>query len=402
MKYFTKKKKRIFWAIIILIGLIAFGVIYLQMFQVKTYRMNNQNAKASFTLQKVGQTKGIVLDEYTDPHISDIQLVTINDSIFITFLNYSKQRIYWYDFQSQKMLYHTPLEKEGVNGVGMVVGYKIITKDSIFAYNYGTGQLYVLNQKGLLKHKLGSFFPEKELPAKYYCSPWGRDGAELMPYKGKLYGTTFSADPKLPEEDSLNRPILASFDIDSKQIKSYLGYPSVFREAFWGGIQMHQVYSTLVGTKIVIGFTISPLIYVYDIETKQVHTHYAGSSFATEIHSMSASDIYKKGGKSKHYLSNPSYENILYDPYRKLYYRMLRLPSIENDIKIKEKEKLIKPLVVIILDENFKYIGEFRPERVEYGSNASFVSPEGLHLVKLPLNQEDMLMYDTFIPKKIQ
>ena len=66
----------------------------------------------------------------------------------------------------------------------------------------------------------------------------------------------------------------------------------------------------------------------------------------------------------------------------------------------KDRKKLIKPLVIIILNEKFEHIGEYNTKNTVYSSDA-FVSPEGLWMPKVPFNQEEYLIYDKFTLEKL-
>ena len=91
------------------------------------------------------------------------------------------------------------------------------------------------------------------------------------------------------------------------------------------------------------------------------------------------------------YMNNPSYEGILYDKYRKVYYRFARLPLPEYK---KGDRGNRKPLVVIILDENLQYLGEYlMPTVVEYFSTNAFVSERGLNIQVISDNEDVLQFY---------
>ena len=65
-----------------------------------------------------------------------------------------------------------------------------------------------------------------------------------------------------------------------------------------------------------------------------------------------------------HIIKNDEYAAIKYDKYRKVYYRFLRNEIAKNKDTITVYDK---PIIVIIMDEHFKYLGETNIGKMKIG-----------------------------------
>ena len=90
------------------------------------------------------------------------------------------------------------------------------------------------------------------------------------------------------------------------------------------------------------------------------------------------------------YYSNPSYRTVIYDKYRRLYYRIGLLPREE---KMKGFYNM-KPSVLIVLDDGFNYLGEaLLPDDVDLWTTECFVSKEGLNIQVLTDDEDFYTFY---------
>jgi hypothetical protein len=101
------------------------------------------------------------------------------------------------------------------------------------------------------------------------------------------------------------------------------------------------------------------------------------------------------------------YHDIIYDPYRKLYYRIgytlpikgKMLKSVIPGLQLPKKD-----VVVLTLDSHFNVIGEDRIDGALIFANERFVTPQGLVFMENYVNQEnapqDAFRFFVFTPKK--
>jgi hypothetical protein len=130
-------------------------------------------------------------------------------------------------------------------------------------------------------------------------------------------------------------------------------------------------------SELIISFPIDSEIAVFDLKNSTTEWHYGGSKYFHEIPEWSAPD---SNEDERFYIESDSYREVLFDPWKKLYYRFAyRKVNYfdENNMRVNWDYK--NPSIVI-LDEDFRKIGEYDlPENTYYTRN-NFVSPEGLYI----------------------
>ena len=87
----------------------------------------------------------------------------------------------------------------------------------------------------------------------------------------------------------------------------------------------------------------------------------------------------------------PSYGNIMYDKYRKVYYRFVYLKS---ELKPNEDSRKIlhngkKEFSIMMLDENLNVLGETRFPAFTYVPHICFINKDGLYLSTSHFKRED-------------
>ena len=175
----------------------------------------------------------------------------------------------------------------------------------------------------------------------------------------------------------------------------------------WGDPLFTQVFYDVVPTaqgsfKIIFSYPVSHTIYVSDgFKEQSIVKKYAGSTYAGTIKSIVGKEFTTSELRAN-YMKNDLYGAILYDKYRKVYYRFLRRAVKESDNKFNLNDK---PIAVIMYDDAFNYLGEtdLGPAKECHWENA-FVSKEGLNIEWVKPNDidETYLTLKIFVLKKIK
>jgi hypothetical protein len=96
------------------------------------------------------------------------------------------------------------------------------------------------------------------------------------------------------------------------------------------------------------------------------------------------------------------YSAIKYDQWRKVYYRFFSRPLPDGNIKTSLKEK---EHGVVIMDENFKYLGEtIIGNEKNWNFDNVFVTQEGLNIEYFDFSQdseEEYLKFKIFTLKRL-
>ena len=302
--------------------------------------------------------------------------------------------IYFFDYPDGKQKRKIQLMREGDNGVGLIQGYDYVNEDSIFVYNYGTGYAYMVNSEGKLLWK-------KSLPV--LDAAWS-DLRPAFPYV-ETDSPIVYADRKLffcgmrssesPLETSTNSPIMTIYDFQTDSVFFRLNYPEQYQKYSWGGGFCRRPYFTVNRHKslAVVSFPQDHNLYVYSLQDGKQSKYYSGSRLVDRIEAYDE----KKGVQSdenrvlRWFYSVPPYRCVIYDKKRDLYYRLACLSEKKN---ADEFISATQPIVLIVLDGQFNYIGEaVLPEDVDFRRTNCFSTDGGFFIQALTDNDDLMTFY---------
>ncbi|HMO40668.1 MAG TPA: DUF4221 family protein [Saprospiraceae bacterium] len=101
-------------------------------------------------------------------------------------------------------------------------------------------------------------------------------------------------------------------------------------------------------------------------------------------------------------MDNFVYKKIIYDPYRKVYYRIGLQPMLYTPDELMPIYIYFKPIVLILLDHNFNKIGEVQLPAELYDTRGIFVGKEGLYIPQTNLRNkalsENVIVFSRYIP----
>lgn len=154
-------------------------------------------------------------------------------------------------------------------------------------------------------------------------------------------------------------------------------------------------FSTVVKNgNLVIAPFFSNEIMVYNLETENYVYPIIDSNYYRIVKPFSVlqnnpRSLKENKAANKHYFENPHYIGILYDRFRSVYYRIIKVPSGKfNRMRMR----------ILVMDEYFRYKSIFDiPE--DYVHKGMFVSEKGLNILNLSKyqNNTEVLTFDTFI-----
>ncbi|WP_037315971.1 DUF4221 family protein [Salegentibacter sp. Hel_I_6] len=360
-------------------------------------------------LQQVA-SKSFLLDDETAPKPLYVEIFKDSSNVrLLTFLNNYNNSIYFYDFNKLNFIKKLSLDKEGPNGINMPMGFHIKEQDSIYIY-HNLFEVALLNKSGEVQNRIslngGHDIRRNDISWAYVYPEFSVQ--TVIPFMERsnelLLSGYFSGSMPDSIVDKFN--FLARMDYDLNEINYSHSYPSsLFGENVnWGEGLFKEVFPELHpdGNKLIYSFPISHDLYITELNGQNYEKIYAGSKSAGTIKSIN-----KKPGKASaqeirsSFVRQDMYAAILYDKFRKVYYRFLRkaLPDAPKHTSWKEKN-----IAIIILDQDFKYLGEttLGPETIWHWQN-SFVTEEGLNIEYLDENNinEVNLTFKIFTPKKL-
>ena len=376
-------------------------------------KLNIENKKrgqltSTMDLKQV-KTKSFLLDTDTAPKPLYIQI--INDSLKnkqLTFINNYNNSIYFYNYETTNFIKKVTFDQNGPDAVKGPMGYHIKNIDSIYIFTK-LSEITLVNHQGIVLDRaslIGGIDYRKSPSEWAYVYP-SYYVETVTPFIDTPSGLLLTGQFEGNIKDSIIDKFKFTANIDYKLDKiNYMHtYPSSLygNGIVWGGAFLGQVFPLLhpEGDKLIYSFPVSHDLYIADIKGNTYEKIYAGSNFAGTISSLEKKDGRSNEKIRSNFVRQDMYAAIIYDRFRKIYYRFLRraIPNAPITTSWKDKE-----IAVIIMDENFNYLGEttLGTERECHWQN-SFVTEEGLNVEYLGMDdiEEVNLTLKIFIPKSI-
>ena len=163
-----------------------------------------------------------------------------------------------------------------------------------------------------------------------------------------------------------DRPQGIKYNLGSGKYKYFMDQPEEYYSKNWGGLYYKQSFMTGNGSdEYIFSFPAIHDLIIYNSTTNKRKRVCAGSSKIEEIKPFSKSKTNSPSIKDelvKYYFTNPSYSCVSFDKKNNLYYRMADFPNP----KFGQTNEFNKPHSIIILSEEFKFMGETFLDKKNY------------------------------------
>jgi hypothetical protein len=351
-------------------------------------RNGGHDKKNEVTLIPSGQIVKIPIDSNTTLDCMSMFYYKDRDTgeEYLTYLNSYKNEVQFYNLKSQKLEHKVTCALEGPDGVGEISGFRVISRDSI--YLTSRWSIFLVNSNGNIMDKIdyskGTFIEDnaplnKVMPSPYISS--SRVYTPLVVKDNKLYITqalTYNAPylPKIQMAPSLNSKVCLV--IKKNGLKEFL--PMEHPLANVEGLSNKHFSREFDGNNFVYSFFEDPDVYVtkdhVHVVKYSVHSRFIDKIVHLKNKSMSSFEKYNVD-----YIKDAYYFNLIYDKYRKIYYRFVKLPD-----KYKEGDDLMRLVKypqnfsIIVLNKDFQVIGETKLPTATYEYKNFFVAEKGLYL----------------------
>ncbi len=326
-------------------------------------------------LRATGEVKKFELD--TDVRYNCNYLYLFRDKAgreYLSFLNYRTNQIYFYDWSTAQCVRKLELNAEGPDGVVLCSGYYVKDFDNIYVTTYA--------YKGLIRVDTTAHIVQK--------IPYGvtQDGYEVVPayapssvhYNAPVIvgDSIYIVQPPsrfCPVEQT---PLSVVIDTARHQCTSFpLTYEVLTDKEM--STNYYSVFSRIFdGENFIYSFAVKEDILVVSPDHRRVEPIRVKSRYLDDV-----TDVQENSSAGpKLNLEYPRYGDLIYDPYREVYYRFA-YPRVELENDMNWWGKALfgrKKFSVIILDKDFRTIGEtLFPESV-YNSYVFFVREDGLYI----------------------
>lgn len=265
---------------------------------------------------------------------------------------------------------------EGPNGVGEIAGYYIHNLDSIFLPITFETEMVIIDTATNIIDKIQYGKTTDNIPLQ-------RTFASSHVYQPLEY-----IDNKLYFVSGCNRwaeqkPVSAFINLTDKSVYAltnfnYPSFPGADNKQKMFGTAEESISRCFNGEQFIYSFFFLEEIHIISFDNPNIRSIPVKSKYIDKIRLL---DDY--GNLTFNDMcENPNYGNLLYDSYRKVYYR-IAYPKTEVDKSIKGMEVYQygrKNFSIIILDKDFNIVGETLFPDYIYNSTLMFIREDGLYI----------------------
>ena len=341
------------------------------------------------------------LDETTKTDISTFFVYHTDTASCFIFQNEETNDILFYDRATQQQIKKVHYQVEGANGVGRFVGFYPLSLNEFILTRPDLCELYFVNDQGIVKKKIRYDQNENGDRLIPYVSATG-DVGPIALIGNKLFLRQM-INPYFGEDILEKSPVSIMIDTVTHEVTTLpLRFPSVVpAEKYLNHQNGLNTYRCFNGREFVYSFSLDEEIYVASGFHDTIQSIRAKSKYIDKLQTIEP-EITDFKQALKRMAEQAVYRNILYDPYREVYYRFVYLENELNDNEnfrdlIRYGHRLFS---VLIIDKNFKVIGETLFPEFIYNPTLAFVDEDGFYIsnshYKNPDYNEDVLSFRKF------
>lgn len=353
--------------------------------------INLELLEDSVKMEVTGEMK-FGLDSASTARNSGVQTYPSSDPRYLIFQHTATKTISVFDIKNGELKSKIIPEIEGPNGVGKgISGMYFHNFDSIFLLSVLEQRLYLIDSASQLieKYDLNSYDFYVHLGSPYPA--FIKDNF--------LYLCTYTPPINKPTSDHFSTIRL---NLSNKLVEQVFNLSDEYDKGWWGKhgyLRASHNYNSQSDI-IVLSFPNDHFVYSIDKMGRR-SKHFAGAKNIKKMKPISKEieDINDDDRMYRNEAKQGRYYFILFDSWRKVYYRFSFNPAKGE---YESPFDIFKNVSIVILDINFKKIGEHYLEKDTY-SLYSYITPSGLHLFNQAKYNtgEDNLVFDTFEVKPI-
>ena len=333
------------------------------------------------------------------------QVFTDKDgSEYVTFLNRSTSEIFIYGIADSSPLKVIKYETEGPNGVGTVYSHYMRSWNEFLLPGMGK-RIFFLDSCAVLKRTI-NFSKEDDITGfmSYASNPFVIHDNMLYSWLATRRNSESLSLQKSPSEIAINlsdEKYTFSPTLESAEILDYLNGRVESKS------EVSNRFKCFDGKSLVYSYAYMEDLVVMSLDFKTIRHKKARSKYIGELKIPNFPENLDFDQSCALHCTNPYYGRIVYDPYRKLYYRFA-YPKTELESQHESWYDLTQSgrneFSIIVLDEDLNVIGETMFPRDRFRSNLYFVCKDGFYIscnhYKNPGFTDDKLQFVKFELKR--
>ncbi len=370
-----------------------------------------ENQQESFTNRytlEFSKTISYPLDSTAAHSPLDLGLVSWDSSVFYL-TNRDLGRVHFYDANTQEKIEHWYFTSDPKNNLTGSVGLFLFAEDSLIVVKRPLLlSIFSNSQSDVLQRTLVELPKFDERRSLRYASVAGF----IRPMRVDDSTIIINLTPVIllqqtmnPEATLADFPMLSKVNIFTGELEDLpITYPSSIRFVHPG--LTNTIYLAEAEDYFVVGFVHDPVLYKVDkLSGELLGSFTVHSQYPVDFIPSKGMPVEKLGEfREKNY----RYFQVVYDPYRRVFYRQVLHPNHDYEIGTRYYSTMDRPesFSIMIFDEDFNKLGEVDFPSSTYGYQMWYVGPEGLYISKSNYNnpdmREDFMDFDLFELKALE
>lgn len=298
---------------------------------------------------------------------------------YMSFYDRKSESVVLYDFQSRQLVKVLPMKK--------ILKRKELIKASVYTHNFDSifimeyASFYRLDSSGKIKRKV-PFINERESLAFFETR------VPVIAHNGVVHAGVRAWVNTKELKDIRNWKILYSFDLKNKERELHYRLPALYRKDLFGKQFLEYSYCFNEKNNFVFSFPADTLIYETDLKDHHVAYYAKCKDQDAPIEPVNKEALEKDEGRREATLRY-FYGPIYFDPYTKRYLRFVKHKVSKEAY---ESGKYNRKITVIVMNQDFKVIGEFDYNK-DYDYETLFFTKDGGIYARVNYRDENALHF---------
>jgi len=317
-------------------------------------------------------------------------------------LNQMNNEVQVYDLESQQLINRMPFDVEGERGVGNISGFHVQNLDSLFLFPNNGNRLFLTDSKAeeirRIDYRVPDGYGNAQVTSSYFSANAFLQSGQLV------VKTLYQGNYSNINNQELGKKYLSSAIDLSSGLAEHI--PITYPEDYMEDVKKHFQFSLSTSDNgTVYSFWADHELYLMKTSTSERSKIEAASQYLG-----GEWEALPLGGdrldRARYFATSAHYGNIIYDPFRSVYYRFC-YPKVDvsSDEDLRMQALYPSTFSVMILDKELNVLGEeFFNKDVKLLTSNVFVGSKGLYIsVSHPdnvLNEEAYMRFKLYELKR--
>lgn len=343
------------------------------------YSCDSSTRKETKEIQMTSKGKiSLLIDETTPDFSMGLQYVEAEKELIFN-INWATNSLQMYDLEDGNLIKSIPFEKEGDQGVGELMAFHVHTLDSIFLFPFRGSYFSLTDTSGNVKYKFRYDAPENHTAAfvhniSFITPPFISGNEAIFKTRPTIVSNYFEMTDDMLAGSSLGFRLNLE-TMETELLPHY--YPKGYLEAGFKRFESSRAQSE---DKLVYSFFGDHHLYWSEGLNAPLQVVEGKSKFLSE--KLPLLPVDRTPIQSQKYsFASSRYDNLLYDPYREVFYRFA-YPDL--DVETEEEVRALRnnpgEFVIMVFDKDLQLLGENIFGGSKYLPLNAFVGKNGLYM----------------------